>query len=88
MTNEELDLLLTLLSKHNITRFKNAGLEIEFGPQTSNPPVQAQHPAKDTLLEAELPIDLRADELMKADAILNWSSPDAHEDLALTMAGT
>ncbi len=93
MTNEALEELLILLNKYACTRFKRAGLEIELSSHNIPSPIAAPLPAETStgtiqeipIAEEELPIDLRADELMKQDAILNWSSPDSQEDLPLTM---
>ncbi len=86
MATEELESLLLLLSKYGCTRFKKAGLEIELGPQSTKS-ISAPLPATDTEinLESMLPPDLRADDLMSEDKVLNWSSPDAGVDSSLPL---
>lgn len=85
MTDQELDAYLAILSKYNVTRFKKAGLEIELQPYPVTRPIPDPPPAKPQVTEDFLPPDLKADELMKEDTILNWSSPDSGEpDLPLT----
>lgn len=77
--------LIHVLKDSNCSNFKIDGLELSFTNQPS-PLIQPISVVQEVpIKEEELPPDLRADELMKEDAILNWSSPDSHEDLPLTM---
>ncbi len=95
MTNKDLDALLCLLVKHNVSHFKKAGLEIslrspahptgELKDPVSAPPLAEE---LNNQLKAEMekiPPDLRADDSMSYDKILNWSgSPDMGDPLPLT----
>lgn len=82
--------VLTLLKEQGVVHIKMPGLEITLGSPSSKDVVQAQAPASDPLIDAlkkqeeSLPPDLRADDLMSADKVLNWSSPDGQESLPLT----
>lgn len=88
---ENLEKTLELLRKYGCSRYKSAGVEIELGPQL--PVLSTPHPAQDEIqeikiAEEEYPPDLRADDLMREDQVLNWSSPDAGDgELPLTMSG-
>lgn len=78
-----LEQLFILLKKHNCTKFKDAGLEIELAVPTPEP-----LSTKDELIplpEDHLPPDLKADDLFNYDKVLNWSgTPDNEPDLPLT----
>lgn len=84
--------VLPLLKEQGVVHIKMPGLEITLGLPSPNDVVQAQAqaPASDPLIDAlkkqeeSLPPDLRADDLMSADKVLNWSSPDGQESLPLT----
>ena len=84
MAHEELESLLILLSKYGCSRFKKAGLEIEFGSDSPKS-VSAPSPATTNTLqevpidEKTLPPDLRADDSMSVDKILLWSGTPDHE---------
>lgn len=83
-THVDLEKLLTILSKHNVTRFKKAGLEIELKPSTqqssvSSPPL-AEFSEQLKKSEDALPPDLRADDLFNYDKVLNWSGSPDHSD--------
>lgn len=85
-----LERLLILLKQNGVTSYRDGAFELKLmdeGHQTISPKVLPD--AKDlssVSLESELPPDLRADELMKQDNILMWSSPvDVQgEPIALT----
>lgn len=84
-----LDNLLVLLKKHNCFRFKNAGLEVELGP-ISQVAVSAPQPAElsaqeQQIAESQLPPDLRADDLMNYDKILNWSGSPDHDSMPMPL---
>lgn len=88
-----LDTLLATLNKHGVSSFKNAGLELYISSPPGTDNIQAPSPAnQEPIIEAlkkqeeALPPDLRADDLMNADKVLNWSSPD-HRDEQLPLAG-
>lgn len=82
----DIEQLLPLLKAHGVIHYKDSSREITLGIQ----PI-AQDPSRpDPLIEAlkkheeSLPVDLRADDLMNQDKIMNWSSPDHQEALPLT----
>lgn len=66
------------------------GLGVVFGPPIEDASTQA--PAHSPLVDAlkkheeSLPPDLRADDLMNHDKVLNWSSPDGGE-VQIPLAG-
>lgn len=80
----ELEALLALLSKHNCSRFKKAGLEIELKPNPAYSiatPLPAKEPLQEVRLdETNVPPDLRADDLFNYDKVLNWSGSPDHSD--------
>ena len=93
-----LDRILKTCKSNQVHSLKTGGLEIVFGAYPDKQS-QASGPALDLVdstqniadalkkQEESLPIDLRADDLMNADKILNWSSPDAQHDIPLTGDG-
>ncbi len=94
-SNTRLEQLLALLTKHNCLKYKHDGLEIEFHVPVSSTPTQDASPSSPSLVsaiqeasqiqESKLPEDLRADDLMNFDKVLNWSgTPDQEAPLPLT----
>lgn len=61
-------------------------LEVAFASfEASQAPVPALDPLEGLRKQEEsIPPDLRADDLMNADKVLNWSSPDGDQGIPLT----
>jgi hypothetical protein len=75
----ELKDLLPLLRTHGVSKFRDSQYEIEFEiKQIEQSPSQVI----DVPEPPNMPPDLRADDLMNADKVLNWSSPDVPADEA------
>lgn len=79
--------LIALTKANNIQKYKDGALELTFHveqlePQTLKTSDAVGSPAPDQSFEMP---DLKADEAMKYDDILNWSgSPDESKELPLT----
>jgi hypothetical protein len=77
--------ILPCLRLHGVKRFKCADFELELSPDPiakakAEAEVEAQMKKQAEEQEKKLPPDLRADETMKEDTILNWSAPDGPGD--------
>ncbi len=88
----ELDALLTLLAKHQVSIYidKKAGLEISFQPKFPKPAESlAQAPASIIPMPEpdNMPPDLRGDDLFAEDKVLNWSSPDQADEMDMPLTG-
>jgi hypothetical protein len=78
--------LLAILKIHGVSHIKMQGLELSFGlasSQLKESPSQLTPDNSTEIIahalkkqEEAMPPDLRADNLMDQDKILNWSSPD------------
>lgn len=74
---EYLSRLISLLKKEKVTHFKKDDLLLTFGEPGESPEALISTLKKQ---EESLPPDLRADDLMNFDKVLNWSgSPDSSE---------
>lgn len=92
--------LLAILKLHNVKHIKMQGLELSFHVEQGSElqkilgtPIH-ETPSTEIIAEAilkqeqSMPPDLRADSLMDADKILNWSSPDqSAEEPELPLTG-
>ncbi len=81
--------LIELAKTNEVTHIKMPGLEISFGKLSPKVEIHAPVPALDPLeglrkQEESLPPDLRADDLMNADKVLFYSSPDQAGAMPLT----
>jgi len=84
----DLTSLIPMLKSHGVTSFEGYGIKITLGhtPQTFSHSVSAFPPPSQPKAEsteqgqAGLPTDLKADDMMNYDKVLNWSSPYADED--------
>ena len=80
--------LLPTLKAFGVIYFKTPEFELTLAELPTSE-VQAPGPALDPLIQAltkqeeSLPPDLRADDIMNADKVLNWSSPDVGDDMPL-----
>ena len=75
------DTLLPLLAAHNVSSFRCDGLEINFRE------TKAQEPNKFVQVPdaiSNMPPDLKANDDMSFDRILNWSTGGESEGLPLT----
>jgi hypothetical protein len=89
ITALQLKEILEVCASHSVASIKMPELEVSFVPLGSRE-AQAPVPASDPLeglrkQEESIPPDLRADDLMNADKVLNWSSPDG--DPGIPLAG-
>lgn len=81
----ELRELLPLLTSAKVLKFKSKDFEIEFDRSESG---SSTEEIKKTIAasEANLPPELRADDLMNADKVLNWSA-GGQEDGPVPLTG-
>lgn len=82
--------VLEVCASHSVQSIKIEGLEIHFAPKGAIESQDTSPASNEPIIEAlkkqeeSLPPDLRADDLMNHDKVLNWSSPDAGDQLPLT----
>lgn len=86
---KHLEQLLLILRESNVSIYKDGSLSLQFhAEQKIHPVVKSED--KDQLIdmpidEAQLPVDLRTDNITDYDKVLMWSgSPDQESDLPLT----
>lgn len=74
------------LKKHGIKSFKAGGVAIEFHVEPPKPLSTEDHEVP--VDETQLPPDLRADDTMNYDKVLNWSgSPDPNDEGEMPLTG-
>lgn len=83
---EYLTRLIRVLKDNQVTHYKVAGLELSFDIKSPEPtsPSQPQDPTLQSL--PDIP-DLRADDAMNFDKILNWSGSNDQEEQPLPLTG-
>lgn len=81
---EYLTKLIQLTKNEGLTHFKMAGLEFSLGVKTITEPTPP--PAKQ-MTEQDMPPDLRADDTMSYDKILNWSGSSDPDEGQLPLTG-
>lgn len=91
----ELTALLPLLRSHGVKFYADGKLEIEFEYAGIQPHTGVQAPAVQPQMvlsptvgaEASIPPDLRADDSMSYDKILNWSATPEDDKQPVAMTG-
>lgn len=86
ITALQLKELLEVCVSYSVSSLKMPELEVAFASfEASQAPVPALDPLEGLRKQEEsIPPDLRADDLMNADKVLNWSSPDGDQGIPLT----
>lgn len=77
---EYLKELLPVLKAHKLKVYQDNGLVLEFHEEHQSMEAVAEDLKK---VESQMPVDLRADNLMDHDKILNWSTAGEADEMPL-----
>lgn len=79
--------LLVILKGQGVVSFDNRELHINFEKQAFQPILTQDHHVDLPINEAELPPDLRTDNINNFDAMLNWSTEPTSEEIPIPGVG-
>lgn len=82
-----LESLIQTLKKHKITSYKDQGLELVFHVEQMAVPSTVTPDLAQASNIQDFPPDLRADDSMNMDKLLNWSAPPSADEQELPLTG-